>query len=183
MIEAIKEICIFVIIAQAVMFFVPENSYIKYVRILVGILMILKITEPVFGLLLDEEREKEMADRVMLLAREMDLKGGELKLEDNSMEIYESITEELISRLNDCESGYEVLEIEITKEQILIITVRRKEMKEKEDNKIQVEEIVIGEEVQQKSSMTKEEEQELKEIFGNCISMDAESIVILLKDR
>ena len=41
MVEAIKEICIFVIIAQAVMFFVPGNAYMKYVRILVGILMIL----------------------------------------------------------------------------------------------------------------------------------------------
>ena len=57
MVAAVKEICIFVMIAQAVMFFVPSNSYMKYVRILVGVMMILKITEPVFGLFLDEERE------------------------------------------------------------------------------------------------------------------------------
>ena len=41
MISAIKEICIFMIIAQAILFFVPGTSYGKYVRLLVGMMLIL----------------------------------------------------------------------------------------------------------------------------------------------
>lgn len=182
MVGAIKEICIFVIIAQAVMFFVPGNSYMKYVRILVGILMILKVTEPILGLLLDEEKEKEIKDRILLLEQNIDFSSETLNLEDNSMEIYESITDELKSRLNACESGYEVLNAELTDDQMLVLTVREKKMEENEENKIQVEAIVIGEDARQKSNITKEEEQELKELFGSSISVDAERIKLLYQD-
>ena len=182
MVGAIKEVCIFVIIAQAVMFFVPGNSYMKYVRILVGILMILKITEPVLGLLLDEEKEKEIRERILLLEQEISFSSQTLNLEDNRLEIYESITDELKNRLNDCKSEYEVLDAELTKDQMLVITVREKEMEKNEDNKIQVEAIVIGGGAPQKSNMTKEKEQELKELFGNCISVDADRIELLFQD-
>ena len=181
MVGAIREICIFVIIAQAVMFFVPGNSYMKYVRILVGILMILKITEPVFGLLLDEDGKREIENRAALLEREIDLKSGELDLEDGSVEIYESITEELRSHFNDCGSGYEVLGVELTKDQRIVVTVREMSGEEKESHKIQVETVVIGKDARQKRSGT-QEEQALKEMFGNCISVDAERIEILFQN-
>ena len=40
MVSVVKEICIFMIVAQAVLFFVPGSVYVKYVRVLVGIMMI-----------------------------------------------------------------------------------------------------------------------------------------------
>ena len=43
MISAIRDICIFMIIAQTILYFVPGDSYMKYVRVLVGIMMILKV--------------------------------------------------------------------------------------------------------------------------------------------
>lgn len=182
MVGAIKEICIFVIIAQAVMFFVPGNSYMKYVRILVGILMILKITEPILGLILDEEKEKEIRDRILLLEQDIDLSSELLNLEDNRMGIYESITDELKSQLNDCESGYEVIDAEITENQKLVITVREMERQEKDENGIQIETIVIGGNASQRSNISKEKEKELKEVFGKSISVDPESIMILNRD-
>lgn len=182
MVGAMKEICIFVIIAQAVMFFVPGNSYMKYVRILVGILMILKVTEPILGLLLDEEKEKEIRDRILLLEQNIDFDSEPLNLEDNSMEIYESITDELKNRLNACESGYEVLDAGLTGDQMLVLTLREKKTEEDKDNQIWVETIMIGEDTLQKSNMTKEEEQELKELFGSSISVDAERIKLLFQD-
>ena len=81
MVAAVKEICIFVMIAQAVMFFVPSNSYMKYVRILVGVMMILKITEPVFGLFLDEEREKEISRQIMLFSQEINIADERIEIE------------------------------------------------------------------------------------------------------
>lgn len=176
---AVKEICIFVIIAQAVMFFVPGNSYVKYVRVLVGIMMILKITEPIFGLLLDEEKEKEIRERILLLEQNIDLSSEELELEECSTGIYESITDELRERLNSCESGYEVLDAELTDDQMLVITVAEKERADK----IQIERVVVGEDSLSQSSLTEEKEEELKKIFGDCISVDTKRITLLFRSR
>ncbi len=124
MVAAMKEICIFVIIAQAIMFFVPGNAYMKYVRVLVGIMMILKITEPIFGLFLDEEKEWEITERILLLEQNMDIENDALEAGDNRMGIYESIEEELKIRLNQCNCGYEVLDAELTEDQKLLVTLK-----------------------------------------------------------
>lgn len=180
MVAAIKEICIFVIIAQAIMFFVPGNSYMKYVRVLVGIMMILKITEPIFGLVLDEEKEKEIRERVLLLEQNIDSGSEGLEVEDNSMGIYESIEEELKNRLNESGSGYDVLDVSITKEQKLVVTLSNKKNGEKEENSIQIEPVVIGSSALQDSSMEEgKEEAELKRQLGNSIGVDAERIEIV----
>jgi len=43
----IKEIGIFVVIAQAILYFVPGEHYTKYVKVLVGLMIIAKILIPV----------------------------------------------------------------------------------------------------------------------------------------
>lgn len=179
MVGAIKEICIFVIIAQAVMFFVPGNSYMKYVRILVGILMILKITEPVFGLLLDKEKEKEISEGIALLEQNIELNAGKLEIKDNRTEIYGSVTEELKNKLNNCESGYKVLNVELTEDQRIVITVAAKETENSSENKIQINLVVIGESSMRSDESSKEKEEELKQAFGNSISVDAEKIEVV----
>ncbi len=178
MVGAVKEICIFVIIAQAVMFFVPGTSYMKYVRILVGILMILKITEPLFGLFLDEEKEREISERIALLEQNMELNAAELKIEDNRTEIYGSVTEELKNKLNNCESGYKVLNVELTKDQRIIITIAAENSSE---NKIQIDPVVIGGNSTQNYEVSEEKEEELKAIFGESISVDAEKIEVVFR--
>ena len=178
MVAAIKEICIFVIIAQAIMFFVPNNSYMKYVRVLVGIMMILKITEPIFGLFLDEEREQEIEKRILLLEQNIDLNSNAFEFEDNTMGIYESIEEELKIRLNECGSGYEILDVVITEENKLIVTISHKETKDGDENTIWIEQIMIGNTASEESGAEKEKE-ELKKLFENCIGVDAERIEIV----
>ena len=79
MVSVIKEICIFIIVAQAILFFVPGKSYIKYVRILVGIIMILRITEPIFGLVMDEESQQKIRDRIRMLEENIDISDVEEK--------------------------------------------------------------------------------------------------------
>lgn len=51
MLETVKEIGIFVIIAQSILCFVPKEIYTKYVKVLIGIMIIAKISNPVFSLL------------------------------------------------------------------------------------------------------------------------------------
>lgn len=181
MVGAIKEICIFVIIAQAIMFFVPGNSYMKYVRILVGILMILKITEPIFGLFLDEEKEKEISEGIALLEQKIERNTGGLDVKDNRMEIYGSVTEELKNKLNSCESGYKVLNVELTEDQRIVITVAADQ--KSDGDKIQIDPVVLGGGGAQSSEVPEEEKEELKQIFGNSISVDTDKIKIVFREN
>lgn len=105
MVLAIKDICIFIIIAQAVLCFAPGNSYEKYIRILVGIIMILRITEPVFGIFLDGEAKKEIQSRVTVFMEELDEIGQEIEIDDRNAEVYSSIKEEVEKNLTGVNDG------------------------------------------------------------------------------
>lgn len=51
MLSMVKEIGIFVVIAQAILYFVPGEAYVKYVKVLIGVMLIAKLVSPVFSLL------------------------------------------------------------------------------------------------------------------------------------
>ncbi len=70
MLAIVKEIGIFVVIAQAILYFVPKETYAKYVKVLIGIMIIAKITSPVFSLLSGETWE-EIAFQGELLEQEL----------------------------------------------------------------------------------------------------------------
>lgn len=186
MVAVIREICIFMIIAQAILFFVPGSSYMKYVRVLVGIMMIMRITGPFFELFLEEGEKKEIADAVEALERKIDLEGKELILADNEREIYENIETELKNRLAGCESGYEVVDVRLLGNEGLAfegegekIAVTVSEKKAKGEGSIRIEPVKLGEKETEKA----EREQELKELYGSCIGVDAARIEIRLKQR
>ncbi len=180
MFSAIKEICIFVLAAQAVLLFVPGDSYMKYVRILVGIMMILKITEPIFGLFLDEEKQQEIRDRVSLLVQSMEVGGRELETGEPDMEIYEEIERELKNRLNQCESGYEVLDVTFTDDRKLAITLTtKKESAQAAGDGIRVEPVVIGE---GSSSERGKDGDEIRKIFEDCTGIDGDRMEIIWKE-
>ncbi len=62
MLEIIKEIGIFIVIAQAVLYFVPGESYVKYVKVIIGIIMIAKIAQPVLALTSEKTFEDILAE-------------------------------------------------------------------------------------------------------------------------
>lgn len=177
MVTAMKEICIFVIIAQAILFFVPGNAYMKYVRVLVGIMMILKITEPIFGLFLDEEKEWEIAERILLIEQNMDIENDALEAGDNCMGIYKSIEEELKIRLSQCNCGYEVLDAVLTEDQKLLVILKSGEKNTTEA--IQIEAVEIGRGKEESKGPGEAKEQELKELFQSCIGVDAGRIELV----
>lgn len=55
MFETIKNACIFLLIAQVLLIMVPEESYAKYVRVLVSAILILKLTQPILSWLSGNE--------------------------------------------------------------------------------------------------------------------------------
>ena len=117
MISIMKEICIFMIIVQGILCFVPGNAYMKYVRILVGIILILRISEPLFQLFAKEDVKQEIEWEVSELKKSIALGQQELEIEDCKMGIYSSIEEELKERLGKCESDYEIRKVELLRDE------------------------------------------------------------------
>lgn len=188
MIAIIKDVCIFVMIAQAIIFFVPGDSYMKYVRILVGILMIWRITEPLFAFVLNEEEQKTMLEHITVLENNIMESQAELNVEDNRMGIYQSIEDEIKNRLSQCQNEqYTVEEVELlgteqnsfgeTEIQSIIVRVRDKQMSAAtQEISIQVAPIQLGEEKQEEVI---KDTDELKKLYGDCIGVDADRITIL----
>ncbi|MBP3603244.1 MAG: stage III sporulation protein AF [Lachnospiraceae bacterium] len=54
MLSIVKEVGIFVVIAQAILYFVPSENYAKYVKVLIGIMMVAKLISPIFSMLSGE---------------------------------------------------------------------------------------------------------------------------------
>ncbi len=198
MISIIKEICIFMIIAQAVLFFVPGNSYMKYVKILVGIIMIMRITQPIFGMVSSDETKQEMQDRITELGKNIETAQNGVKIEGDNMGIYSSIEEELKNRLNKSEVDYEVEEVELVSvsktgevstevtndmdgDMQIVITVSAKKGETQyassasmETGKIEIELIKVTDSKKEKKDSSVDEK--LKQVFGSCIGVDTGSI-------
>lgn len=185
MVGVIKEICIFIIIAQAILFFVPGKSYVKYVRILVGIIMIMRMTEPIFTLVLSDDRQQEIQERIQMLEDKMDMESEKTELGGSEMGIYESLEKELKNRLEYCESDYEILRVnfseniysgtEYSGNEEIIITVSEK--CDSSEELIRIDPIRLD--AREESDFKKEEE--LKSMYGNCIGVDADRIRIILE--
>ena len=92
MIEMIKEIGIFIVIAQAVLYFVPSENYVKYVKVIVGILMIVKIAGPILSFEAEEVLAEimesgntfaqEMEEASGLSVRQLEEESGHFALQD-----------------------------------------------------------------------------------------------------
>ncbi|MCM1135888.1 MAG: stage III sporulation protein AF [Clostridium sp.] len=142
MIAVIKEICIFMIIAQGILLFVPGKTYVKYVRALVGIMMIMGITGPLFSLFMNEEKKREIQERAAELERSLTAESSRIEIPDNRLEIYSGIEKELAQRLAECESGYAVSGVELSEEKV-VVTVREREAQEGEQGEIWIEPVTI----------------------------------------
>lgn len=186
MIHAIKEICIFMLIAQAILFFVPGGTYVKYVRILVGILTILRITEPFLTIFSDEDMGKEIQERMAGIFEEAEENGQMLFVEDGNVGIYKGIEAELKKKIASCGNDYTVKDVAFDEEKgTVTITVesRREEEAAEDDGKIRIPRVTLEKkEIQEEGAdgdnLKHEEIRELKEQYGNCIGVDPESIVI-----
>lgn len=211
MVSVIKEICIFMIIAQAVLFFLPGDSYMKYVRILVGIIMILRMTEPLFAFVVNEDEQRQMLEHITVLEENINKNQPKLEIEDNSMGIYGSIEDEIKNRLDQCPNQeYAVTKVELVSaeqaseqagEQVetpegIIVTVVSRNNATNENINIEVKPIKVQKDIEdnnennnsskdsalnQDASLT--EKDELKKIYGACIGVDAERIEIIFLEE
>lgn len=211
MVSVIKEICIFMIIAQAVLFFVPGDSYMKYVRILVGIIMILRMTEPLFAFVVNEDEQRQMLEHITVLEENINKNQPKLEIEDNSMGIYGSIEDEIKNRLDQCPNQeYAVTKVELVSaeqaseqagEQVetpegIIVTVVSRNNATNENINIEVKPIKVQKVVEddnENSNSPKDsvlsgdtflkEKDELKTLYGKCIGVDTERIEVVFAEE
>lgn len=186
LILAMKEICIFMLIAQAILFFVPGGTYTKYVRILAGVLIIFRITEPLLEFFAGEDVGRQMQERMAGIFEEAKENEQILPAEEGSGRIYRGIEEELKKKLVLCRNDYAVKEVILNEKEgmvLIMVELQEGEEKVKAGGSIRIPPVVLGneetlDEGAAGDNLTYGEMQELKEQYGNCIGVGPESIVI-----
>lgn len=93
MLEAMKNACIFLLIAQTLMVLVPEEAYAKYVRVLVSLILILKITQPLLSLVSGNETREVMQSNVEQLCVELSVRELPSSMQSETGNLYEHMTE------------------------------------------------------------------------------------------
>ncbi len=93
MLEAMKNACIFLLIAQILMVLVPEEAYAKYVRVLVSLILILKITQPLLSLVSGNETREVMQSNVEQLCVELSVRELPSSMQSETGNLYEHMTE------------------------------------------------------------------------------------------
>lgn len=179
MIEMIKEIGIFIVIAQSVLYFVPGQTYAKYVKVIIGIIMIAGMMQPLLNLITGEEWEN-MVEQAAALYEGEKTDTEEFFAENSRNTILLGIEEELKNRLASAPlKGYEVRKVSVKTDETgevekLVITVSGTE----ERPPIRVEEIVTGEAEDSEENIPFNEESRLKEYYGELLAVPSRRIEI-----
>lgn len=115
MLEAIKNVCIFLLIAQVLMVLVPEESYAKYVRVLVSLILILKITQPVLALVSGNEARRTMEVNVEKLCEELSVRELPSDLESDTARMYGHMADYLVLAQQEEDSDMQTGELSAEK--------------------------------------------------------------------
>ncbi len=175
MVDAVKEICIFMIIAQAILFFVPGSTYMKYVRVLVGIIMIIRIMEPVLGLFPGEGTQQEIRQAIAMLENSIRSENPGVEIQDQETEIYKNIEEEVLEKLNACDSSFRAVGVDIGE----TVIIRVQSRKEEAPGMVEIAPVRLEGETKEKQDKRQEGFEKLKKIYGSCLGVEENKIEII----
>ncbi len=175
MVDAVKEICIFMIIAQAILFFVPGSTYMKYVRVLVGIIMIIRIMEPVLGLFPGEGTQQEIRQAIAMLENSIRSENPGVEIQDQETEIYKNIEEEVLEKLNACDSSFRAVGVDIRE----TVIIRVQSRKEEAPGMVEIAPVRLEGETEEKQAKRQEGFEKLKKIYGSCLGVEENKIEII----
>lgn len=165
MLAVIREVGIFIVIAQTILFFAPRESYMKYVKVIVGIIMIVKIGEPVLALVTDGEWEV-IVEQALSDSEKYGFGMQKLEVPDGSAGIYSQIEEEIRKKLAaETSERYEI---------------RRVELREKEGRENEFAGIII---TVTGDSGTQDSYEYLKEHYSKLLGMEASDVEIKTDGR
>jgi len=185
MIEMIKEMGIFIVVAQALLYFVPGNSYVKYVKVVIGIAMIAKIAEavllPFSGNALEDGLDEILDQSFTFMEAEGESMEGAAD-EENKAAILKGLNDEIRLRLNEAPfNGFAVEEVSLRENssgelQGISVTVSESSGRNPE---IKIEKIPAGTDEEDKE--TSQTEEKLKKHYGDVLGIPPEQIEIRLK--
>lgn len=122
--EFMKGIGIFIICAQSFLHFAAGKSYEKYVKLLIGVMILAQFVVPVRNLFLGTENG-ELHEEVERFQMELEyaMQNAQLEVQKQGLEIAATdakkpITEEIRQRLSEAakDNGYYIKEVQITEE-------------------------------------------------------------------
>ncbi|MCM1263352.1 MAG: stage III sporulation protein AF [Butyrivibrio sp.] len=104
LVELIKKIGIFMIAAQAVIHFAPDIKYAKYMKLIVGIMVLLQFLSPIYGIVngMEADWEKKLSD----IGQELGIYGETAEFESMysaAETAAKSMEEEIKSKLNSAQ--------------------------------------------------------------------------------
>lgn len=128
MLEAMKNACIFLLIAQILMVLVPEEAYAKYVRVLVSLILILKITQPLLSLVSGREAREVMQSNVEQLCVELSVRELPSAMQSETGNLYEHMTEYVAGQIaQEQDQQEQPMEEEVTDQQQMIEDAEREQ--------------------------------------------------------
>lgn len=185
LLEFMKRLGIFIICAQSFIHFTSGKSYEKYVKLLVGMMILAQFVVPVRAIFLGKDNAQiaEQVDRFRMEMKES-LSGTEAPVfsGEESETVSKALQEEMLSKCNASAEkiGYRIKGIEFdtqnTERTGLIITVVPKETN---GSRIQVDKIEIG--TSDKAEIYPEKVQELKAVFSVCLGTEPDDMEIVLE--
>ena len=123
-----KNACIFLLIAQILMVLVPEETYAKYVRVLVSLILILKITQPLLALVSGREAREVMQSNVEQLCVELSVRELPSSMQSETGNLYEHMSEYVAGQIaQEQDQQEQPMEEEVTDQQQMIEDAEREQ--------------------------------------------------------
>ena len=115
LIELIKKIGIFMIAAQAVIHFAPGQKYEKYMKLIVGIMILLQFLSPIYKIL--EGADADWSARLANMEQEMQAGGLAIEFRESGSvaeTVIKNMEEEIKTKLNNELTGENYVVISVT---------------------------------------------------------------------
>lgn len=192
--EFMKGIGIFIVCAQSFLYFTAGKSYEKYIKLLIGVMVLAQFIVPVRNLFLGtqggtlyeevERFQSDLEESLQMANLEMQESGFEIK-DRNSMK---PVEEEISHQLEDkaAEYGYQIMDVELEEEppKIVIVVMQMKNRNDKvmvSKREIQIGKIAIGQNTGDKKEEAKinEKTKELKEVFAGLLGAESDYVEVV----
>ncbi len=174
--EFIKKTGIFLICAESILYFVPGSSFQKYVKLLIGIMVLAQFAVPLKSLVTGQERgeiEQQIVEMQAMLEKQAEaMQTDQLQLISDRQEVNIQTAEEIKSKLNDVAAGHGYVVTDVILDEIAHVIVSKETMAAEEDRVIRIPPVEIGSghaAIPDSSSYDSPELQKLQELFCEAL--------------
>lgn len=189
--EFMKSIGIFILCTQSFMHFAAGKSYEKYVKLLIGVMILAQFIVPVRAVFLggEDARIWEEIERFQqeleAVALEMDADVA-IAMNQDGVE-KKALEEEIKERLTDTAGSYgmTIEEVQVKEEPPKVTVMIYQKVEENNAGRIKVEKITIGgkgqEETEKISEATGDMIQELSTAFSRALGVNADYVEVIVR--